>query len=105
MNRIANVFKIDELPIEEELTSILAETSNVRIERIISTGQVSNWYDQEEVEYVILLEGDANIEYENSKVIALTKGDTLLIPAHIKHRVSYTSNSPSCIWICIFWKE
>jgi len=98
-----NVFELPELPLAEELTTVLAENSKVRIERIISTGQVSGWYDQAEAEFVILLEGSAVIEYENGRTIALSKGDTLLIMPRERHRVSCTSSEPPCVWLCVFY--
>ena len=98
-----NIFCMPELPLSEELTTVLTESDNVRIERIISASQVTGWYDQDETEFVILLEGNAIIEYENNVTIALSKGDTLLIKPHVKHRVSYTSSEPTCIWLCVFY--
>jgi len=98
-----NIFELSELPLTEELTTILAEKGSVRIERIVSTGQVSDWYDQDENEFVVLLQGEAVIEYENGKSIAMTKGDTLLIEPHERHRVSYTSMRPPCIWLCVYY--
>ena len=98
-----NIFDMPALPLPEENTSVLAERGNLRIERIISTGQTSGWYDQDETEFVVLLEGNAEIEYENSKRVAMSKGDTLLIEPHERHRVSYTSSEPLCIWLCVFY--
>ena len=98
-----NIFNLPELPLQEELTTILAENNNDRIVRIVSTGQVSEWYDQTETEFVVLLKGDAVIEYENGKTVTLSKGDTLLIKPHEKHRVSFTSNEPPCVWLCVFF--
>lgn len=98
-----NIFDLPQLPVSEELTTILTENSIVRIERIISTGQVSGWYDQAETEFVVLLEGSAVIEYENGDTAALSKGDTLLIPPHKRHRVSFTTSDPPCIWLCVFY--
>ena len=66
------------------------------IERIISTGQSTlpgEWYDQNKDEWVILLQGEAILSYEDGSQIKLTVGDYLLIPAHQKHRVEYTSIS------------
>jgi cupin 2 domain-containing protein len=97
-----NIFNLPELPLSEELTTILAENGDVRIERIVSTGQVSEWYDQAETEFAVLLEGSAVIEYANGKSIALSKGDTLLINPHERHKVSFTSTKPPCIWLCVF---
>ena len=98
-----NLFDLPELPLPEEMTAILAESPSVRIERIVSTGQVSDWYDQPETEFVVLLEGNAVIEFENDKTARLSKGDTLLMGPHERHRVSYTSNEPPCVWLCVFY--
>ena len=70
-----NIFEMPPLPLTEEVTTILNENENIRIERIISTGQVSDWYDQAETEFVILLEGNAIIEYETGRVL-LCRGAT-----------------------------
>ncbi|MGL5437864.1 MAG: cupin domain-containing protein [Lachnospiraceae bacterium] len=100
-----NYYDLPQLPLNEELLDTLVEHNDVRIERIVSTGQITDgWYDQEEHEYVVLLEGTAQIEYENGETVDLAPGDTLLIPAHDKHRVSYTSTEPACIWLCVFWR-
>lgn len=99
-----NIFDLPKLPLLEEKTMALLENSKLRVERIVSTGQVSNWYDQGESELVILLEGQAEIEFDNGGVKSLKKGDTLLIKPHEIHRVSYTSREPACIWLCIFFR-
>ena len=98
-----NLFALPPLPLQEELTTVLAENGGVRIERIISTGQVSDWYDQDETEFVSLLEGNAVIAFENDRVVAMSKGDTVLIQKHERHRVSYTSSEPPCVWLCVFY--
>jgi len=98
-----NVFDLPEIPLSEELTTVLAESESCRIERIVSAGQTSDWYDQDETEFVALLQGNAEIEYGDGKTVALSSGDTLLIKSHEKHRVSYTSTNPPCIWLCIFY--
>ena len=98
-----NIFELPALPLPEELTTVLAESGNVRIERIISTGQTSKWYDQTETEFIVPLEGNAAIEFENDKSIRLTKGNTILIQPHERHRVSVTSSDPPCVWLCVFY--
>jgi cupin 2 domain-containing protein len=75
---------------------------NIRIERIISTGQttpVGQWYDQDADEWVVLLQGDAEISFEKGSLVRLRAGDYLMISAHQKHRVEYTSIEPPCIWL------
>ena len=98
-----NIFDLPQIPLPEELTTILATDGNVRIERIISTGQSSDWYDQAETEFVVLLEGNAVIEFENGRSARLSKGDALLIKPHERHRVSYTSIESPCVWLCVFY--
>jgi cupin 2 domain-containing protein len=88
----------------EEFFEVLAAGNSLKIERIISTGQTTpegEWYDQAQDEWVILLQGNATIEYENGATQALTPGDYVFIPAHQKHRVSYTSTEPPCIWLAV----
>ncbi|MCL1903695.1 MAG: cupin domain-containing protein [Oscillospiraceae bacterium] len=97
-----NIYDLPQLPLSEELTTILAQSENVIIERIISTGQTSDWYDQSETEFVALLQGKAKIKFEN-KTVTMSGGDTLVIQPHERHRVTYTSSEPSCIWICVFY--
>ena len=97
-----NIFEIEKLPgiREDEIVDILKENENVRIERIISTGQVSDWMIQERNEYVVLLQGNAIIEF-NDKKVEMKAGDTLFIEKMERHRVTYTSENPCCIWFCI----
>ena len=96
-----NIYDLPQLPLNEELITTLLKDKNIRVERIISTGQTSAWYDQDEREFVILIQGNAVLEFLD-KEISLKAGDTILIKAHEKHRVSYTSSNPPCIWVCIY---
>ena len=90
---------------DKEIFDTLLQNQNIKIERIISYGQTSPdsfWYDQEENEFVLLLEGEAKIEFKD-KTIALKRGDYLLIPKYTKHRVSYTLPNKPTIWLAIFF--
>ena len=89
----------------EELTETLLVNKNVRLERIISDGQTSPlgfWYDQDETEIVFVLEGAGEIEYADKRKSLLKKGYWEVIPAHCRHRVSYTSLTEKTVWIAIF---
>ncbi len=101
---MANIFNLpSELPTTELFETLLTQ-KNVVIERIVSQGQITpsgEWYDQDKNEWVILLQGEAELSYEDNSRIKLTKGDYLYIPAHQKHRVDYTSINPICIWLAI----
>ncbi len=95
-----NIYDIPDYDKREEYTEVLKEFDSGKIERIISEGQTTDWMIQDENEYVILIKGEAEIEYENRK-LRLKEGDTVFIPEGEKHRVSYTSSG--CLWICIFF--
>ncbi|MCG9893023.1 MAG: cupin domain-containing protein [Thermosynechococcaceae cyanobacterium MS004] len=101
---LANLFALPSpLPAVEE-TEILAVGKGVRIERILSTGQttpVGEWYDQEEDEWVTLLQGEAALRFTEGELYHLKSGDHLLIPAHCRHRVEYMSENPPCVWIAV----
>ena len=99
-----NLFHLPPLPENEELVTKLAQSDCVRIERIISTGQASGWYNQDESEFVALLQGEARLTWEDGATTALGAGDTLIIPPHKRHRVSHTSSNPPCVWLCVFWR-
>lgn len=84
----------------------LVKSKNVRIERIISFGQTSpesGWYDQNESEWVIVLEGFGTIQFEDGSEITLKKGDFINIPAHKKHKVSKTDKNNVTIWLAVFY--
>lgn len=91
----------------EEVFTVLAQGEAVKIERIISRGQsspTSGWYDQNENEWVIVLEGEARIILENDRIIYLKAGDYLNIPAHTKHQVKWTKPDTETIWLAVHYK-
>ena len=163
----------------EEQVKILYQQPYCRIERIVSCGQttpVNTWYDQQEEEWVVLLQGEATLSIEKGgagtgaenmadkvkdktegkkdnglsgktevetdssvtyktvektdgsepdksnekadhgtvgnigaagnigecEIVQLKKGDLLILKKHQKHRITYTSQDPPCIWLCFF---
>jgi cupin 2 domain-containing protein len=104
MRSTGNIFDLPPNLSEEELFEPLIQTDRMSIERIISTGQITavgDWYDQSQDEWVILLQGEAELVYKDGSSISLKAGDYLFIPAHHQHRVIYTSSEPPCIWLAI----
>ncbi|MDE0030680.1 MAG: cupin domain-containing protein [Deltaproteobacteria bacterium] len=96
----------DPLPDDEEFTDLIPDRG-VKVERIVSRGRTApagEWYDQNRDEWVVLVQGEAVLEYENGETLRLGAGDHVLIPAHRRHRVNYTSRTPPCIWIAVFGK-
>ena len=91
----------------DELSTTLLEASNLRIERIVSYGHASPegfWYDQDEHEWVMVLQGAARLQLEG-KTVDLGPGDHINLPAHTKHRVEWTTNDQPTIWLAIFYKS
>jgi cupin 2 domain-containing protein len=92
-------------PRAEEQVERLIEGSNVRIERIVSTGQASPpgfWYDQPDDEFVVLLSGAARLRFEpDDLALDLKPGDWVEIPAHTRHRVECTQAEPPTVWLAI----
>ena len=82
----------------------LVITYDLLVERIV-TGESftapSQWYDQDKDEWVVLMQGQAELEFEDDEVLGLSKGDYIFIPAHKRHRVKAVSKSPNCIWLAI----
>ncbi len=102
-----NIYKLNKSSFCTEIFESILTTEEILIERIISHGQttpIGHWYDQQKDEWVILLQGEAQLSYEDGSQIDLKAGDYLLIPAHQKHRVDFTSSSPPCIWLAIHGK-
>jgi cupin 2 domain-containing protein len=88
-----------------EIVECILKKENIVIERIISNGHITTagqWYDQANDEWVILLQGQAILLFEeHQKQVTLNPGDYLLIPAHARHRVEWTVPEFSTIWVAI----
>jgi cupin 2 domain-containing protein len=89
----------------EELKHVLVDRPPLSIERIISTGQITpstQWYDQERDEFVLLVAGAARLLIEDeAQERVLAPGDWILLPAHCRHRVTFTQAEPPTIWLAI----
>lgn len=99
-----NLFASIPLQLPEELIEPLLQGPGVRIERILSRGHASSpgfWYQQEESEWVLLLRGQARLEFADG-VLDLNPGDYLDIPAGVRHRVAWTSRDPAALWLTVF---
>ena len=81
--------------------------TGLRLERIHSCAAASPegfWYDQDEHEWVLLLQGSARLRFEDeTSPRQLNRGDALLIAAHRRHRVVATDPAPGTIWLALFW--
>lgn len=111
-----NIFIPNQTNPKEEQFDMLLQTPYIHIEKITSNGQTSDeWYEQEEDEWVVLIEGEghllfedtstsqtASARFEDGSQVKLVKGEHIYIPKMKKHKVIYTS-SPA-IWLAIHFK-
>ena len=91
---------------EEELT-VLTGGSNaaVTVERIVSHGAETGWYDQDTIEFVVLLKGDAALLFEGEHTDRpLKEGDYMIIPKHTRHKVTRTAKGQPTVWLAVHWK-
>lgn len=102
-----NLFSHLPAHLPDELIESILETSTFRLERIVSHGHASPdgfWYDQQQDEWVCLLQGSARLEIEGrSQVENLKPGDCLMIPAHQRHRVLWTTPEEITVWLAIHY--
>jgi cupin 2 domain-containing protein len=93
----------------EELVDVLLARPGLRIERIVSTGQVTEdgmWYDQEDDEWVLLVSGAARLQIDGEiEERELGEGDWLLLPAHCRHRVTWTKSDPPTVWLAVHFAK
>jgi len=96
-------------PREAEIFDVLLERPDVRIERIVSTGQTTSegeWYDQEIDEWVLVVAGAARLRIEGEEEDReLGEGDWIFLPANCRHRVTWTQALPPTVWLAIRLKK
>ena len=91
---------------DRELFFELLQTGPAKLERIVSNGHASEpgfWYEQPQPEWVLLLKGEATLEFEDGAGLALKAGDSLIVHAHCRHRVA--SVSQDAIWLALHYQE
>ena len=103
--KLNNIFA--EIPdeLDNELMEVLQQSDNIKIQRIVSKGQISpetGWYDQQQNEWVIVIKGEAVITFEQTEV-AMQAGSYINIPAHTKHKVSWTHPDLETVWLVVYY--
>ena len=92
-----------------DIFETVVERGGVRIERIVSHGQATpegEWYDQEQDEWVLVLSGQAGLLIEGeSEPRLLGPGDHVDLPAHCRHRVTWTSQDEPTLWLAVHWGD
>jgi cupin 2 domain-containing protein len=89
---------------DEEIFTEVLSRRNVRIERIVSTGQstpADKPCRQEHDEWVLLLAGSAGLRIEGEGERNLHPGDHAFIAAHRSHWVTWTATDEPTIWLAV----
>lgn len=103
---VANIFTAIPSNLSEEFSESIVDTGHLRIERIVSKGHCSpetGWYDQQQNEWVIVLQGEGLLIFEDGQALRLKQGDHLNIPAHRRHRVSWTAPDIETVWLAVHY--
>ena len=98
-----NIYDTKALTGDKEHFEEILNDGTVKIERIISFGHPTpkgEWYDQEQREWVALIEGTATLLFKDGTTVELTKGDHIIIEPHQVHRVENVSDD--AIWLAVF---
>lgn len=83
----------------EESFTTLFQNDKLQIERIDSCSFSDGaWQEQEEDEWVVLLKGEATLEFETHEVV-LACGAYIYIPKKQRHRVKETSKE--ALWLAV----
>ena len=91
----------------EERVDPLFHGSGWRLELIhscLASSPADFWYDQTETEWVLVLRGSAQLQFEDEQQPRdLCVGDSVLITPHRRHRVVTTDPDPGTLWLALFW--
>lgn len=105
--KLNNIIKNLPENLASEVVEKISEVKNIRIERIISKGHSSPkdfWYDQIQNEFVMILRGRAKLQFMGEpKPTIMSKGDYLIIPPHVKHRVVWTDSGTETVWLAMYF--
>ncbi len=103
--KTGNLFAGLPLALAAEQVDDLLVGGQFTLKRIVSTGQATPpgaWYDQAEDEWVVLLQGRARLRIDgDGSPRDLGPGDWLLLPAHCRHRVDWTSEAEPTVWLAL----
>lgn len=99
----------DDLPAraDREIFTDVLSRADVRIERIVSTGQstpADQPHRQPHDEWVLLLAGAAGLRIEGEGERNLRPGDHVLIAAHRPHWVTWTAHDEPTIWLAMHFR-
>ena len=104
-----NLFANTDFEANHESIETLIESRFGRLERIVSNAHASPegfWYDQDEHEWVVVLQGRAKLLFDDDdEPIELGPGDFVNIRAHKRHRVDWTDPNEPTIWLALHYSD
>jgi cupin 2 domain-containing protein len=104
---MASLFEDIPAELPGEFLATLCSADGVKIERIISRGHASPegfWYDQDQNEFVLVVQGSAGLKLEGEdEILVLKTGDYLNIGAHVRHRIEWTDPSCDTVWLAVHY--
>ncbi|WP_370280741.1 cupin domain-containing protein [Pontibacterium sp.] len=93
---------------QEHFEDLLARPG-VKLERIVTYGQATpagEWYDQAWDEWVMVVQGEAKLLLEQGEqLLHMKPGDHVMLPAHCRHRVEWTPEDKTTIWLALHLGE
>lgn len=101
-----NIFENVPTLLPDELFEEIVAKRGIKIERIVSYGHTTpqnEWYDQNRDEWVMVLKGEAILSFFDGDDVKMRAGDYITIPAHQKHRVSWTKPDEETIWLALHY--
>lgn len=109
LSNLLRDFPAAALNAQEETFEALLARPDIRIERIISTGQASPadfWYCQPQDEWVLVVQGSAGLQFaDEAGVRELRAGDFVNIAAQRQHRVAWTAAGETTIWLAVHYGD
>ncbi len=107
MNNIYD-YQASPVPPDEWFDTLVEEgglpENGFRLERIFSFGHPTPrdvWYDQPWHEWVMVIRGEATLEYGDGHCETMGEGDYTLIPPGCRHRVDRVSDD--CVWLALHY--
>lgn len=103
---VQNIFELIPKTLDNEFFDSLLEKDKVKIERIVSKGHTSpeeGWHEQDQAEWVIVLQGAAKILLESGEQLNFIAGSHFNIPAKTKHKVIWTEADIETVWLAVHY--
>ena len=98
--KVYNIFDNLVFSKDREIEETIFENDQVKIIRICSLDQATDFYDQDQLEIVKIVRGRASLEIDG-EILDLKEGDILPIHPHQIHKVLSQDHA---VWLCIFLK-